>query len=394
MPTCPSAQERVTSQGFARRRGFGRVDEQACRWSGAPGRVEVSETADSVDLAPGPSRRSPPAYAALDLGTNNCRLLVATPAGRGFRIVEAFSRIVRLGEGLSLTGRLDEVAMTRTLAALQVCADKIARRGVRRVRAVATQACRQAANGPDFIAEVERQTGLKLEIIPPREEAQLSVLGCLNLIDPHASAALVADVGGGSTELSWVDLRDGALRRSSGRPAPHRLPIRAWLSVPVGVVTLAERFPERRPADPAWFRAMVDHMRAEIAAFRHAEHLRPVFQSGRAHLVGTSGAVTSLAGLHLGLKRYDRTRVDGLWLAHGDCAAVAERLLALEPEERAAEPCVGPERADLVLAGAAILQAIQEVWPCQRVRVADRGLREGILLSIMAEGASRASARA
>ena len=344
----------------------------------------MSEAAASPHSSARPARRDAPCYAALDLGTNNCRLLIATPSGRGFRIVEAFSRIVRLGEGLSRTGRLDEAAMERTLSALQACAEKIARRGVTRVRSVATQACRQAANGASFIAEVRRRTGLTLEVIAPREEARLSVLGCLNLIDHDASAALVADVGGGSTELSWVDLRDGVLRRQGGRPVPDRLPIRAWLSVPVGVVTLAERFPETDPPTPEWFRAMVEHMKGHIAAFSHAEHLRPVFASGRAHLIGTSGAITSLAGLHLGLTRYDRARVDGLWLRRQDCVAAADRLMGLAPEARAAEPCIGPDRADLVLAGAAILQAVQELWPCERVRVADRGLREGILLSMMA----------
>ena len=336
-----------------------------------------------------PPRRHAPRFAALDLGTNNCRLLIATPAGWGFRIVEAFSRIVRLGEGLSISGRLDEAAMARTLDALQVCSERIARRGVVRLRAVATQACRQAANGDAFIAEVARRTGLKLEIITPREEAQLSVVGCLNLIDHSAAAALVVDVGGGSTELSWVDLRDGGLQRLGGRIVPERLPIRAWLSVPVGVVTLAERFPETAPASDAWFRTMVEHMKGHILRFRHAEHLRPVFASGRAHLIGTSGAITSLAGMHLGLARYDRSRVDGLWLTHSDCSSAAEQLMGLAPQARAAQPCIGPDRADLVLAGAAILQAVQEVWPCQRVRVADRGLREGILLSLVSDQALR-----
>ncbi len=333
-----------------------------------------------------PSGREPPCYAALDLGTNNCRLLIATPAGRGFRIVEAFSRIVRLGQGLSQTGRLDEAAMQRTLAALKICSEKIVRRGASTVRAVATQACRQADNGEFFIADVKRHTGLELSIITPREEARLSVMGCLNLIDHSAAAALVVDVGGGSTELSWVDLRDGALRRQGDRVRPDRLPIRAWLSVPVGVVTLAERYPETRPASEAWFRQMVDAMKAHISDFRVADHMRPIFTAGRGHLIGTSGAITSLAGMHLGLKRYDRARVDGLWLSHGDCVAAAGRLMQLEPAARAAEPCIGPDRADLVLAGAAILQAVQELWPCERVRVADRGLREGILLSLMAAG--------
>ncbi len=345
----------------------------------------MSETAASQRVPGRPARDGASCYAALDLGTNNCRLLIATPSGAGFRIVEAFSRIVRLGEGLSLTGRLDDGAVQRALAALQLCSEKIARRSVTKVRAVATQACRQADNGVEFIAQVQARTGLSLEVIAPREEARLSVIGCLNLIDHSFGAALVVDVGGGSTELSWVDLRDGTLRRQGARLAPDRLPIRAWLSIPVGVVTLAERFPEATPPSQAWFRAMVEHMKAHITAFRHAEHLRSVFAAGRGHLIGTSGAITSLAGIHLGLKRYDRARVDGLWLSHADCTAAAERLIHLTPSVRAAEPCIGPDRADLVLAGAAILQAVQEVWPCQRVRVADRGLREGILLSLMAE---------
>ncbi|MGC1301770.1 MAG: Ppx/GppA phosphatase family protein [Caulobacteraceae bacterium] len=340
-----------------------------------------------------PRHGEPDCFAALDLGTNNCRLLIATPAGRGFRIVEAFSRIVRLGEGLSRTGRLDEAAMQRAHAALQICADKLKRRNVRRIRAVATQACRAAENGGEFISEVERRTGLKLQVISPREEARLSVAGCVNLLDRKAAAALVVDVGGGSTELSWVDLRGGALGRPDARVELHRLPIRAWLSTPIGVVTLAERFPEPEVPTADWFRAMVDHMKAEIEGFTHAEPMRAVFASGRGHLVGTSGAITSLAGLHLGLKRYDRSQVDGLWLRHADCTAAAERLMRLGPKARAAEPCIGPDRADLVLAGAAILQAVQELWPCERVRVADRGLREGILLSLMGSGSGSGSRR-
>jgi exopolyphosphatase/guanosine-5'-triphosphate,3'-diphosphate pyrophosphatase len=323
-------------------------------------------------------------FAALDLGTNNCRLLVAAPARDGFRVVDAYSRIVRLGEGLSQTGRLQPAAMDRALAALSVCAERIRRRGAPKLRAIATQACRSAENGPEFLDRVARETGLRLQIITPREEARLSVAGCVNLLDRETHAALVLDVGGGSTELSWVDL---APRPGEGRASqPLRIPpIRAWLSVPIGVVTLAERFPEQRPGQQDWFRAMVEAVKAPITAFRHADSIREVFEDGRAHLIGTSGAITSLAGLHLGLDRYDRSRVDGLWLTRADCEATAERLLTLEPHDRAAQPCIGPDRADLVLAGAAILQAVQEIWPCSRVRVADRGLREGILLSLMAE---------
>ncbi len=334
--------------------------------------------------APGRPQSIAPNYAALDLGTNNCRLLIATPAQNGFRIVDAYSRIVRLGEGLTHSGRLSEEAMHRAMGALRICADKIRRRGAVKVKAIATQACRGAENGAEFIAEVEKTTGLKLEIITPHEEAHLSVAGCLNLLDLETDAALVLDVGGGSTEISWVDLRGSSLN-AQGRYAPGKLPIKAWISVPIGVVTLAERFPEVEGHGEACFRAMVEAVKAPIAEFVEAECLRPAFEAGRAHLVGTSGAITSLAGLHLNLRRYDRARVDGLWMTRQECETVADRLARQTARERAAEPCIGPDRSDLVLAGAAILQAVQELWPCERVRVADRGLREGLLMSLMAE---------
>ncbi|CAN5381440.1 Ppx/GppA phosphatase family protein [soil metagenome] len=337
----------------------------------------------------GSGRRRPPGeqscYAALDLGTNNCRLLVATPSPRGFRVVEAYSRIVRLGEGLSQSGRLSDEAMDRSMAALKVCAEKIRRRKVLRVKAVATQACRGATNGPDFVRRVAEETGLRLEIITPKEEAQLSVAGCMSLFDRDAEAALVVDVGGGSTELSWVDLKGGGLDAKPRQFAAWRLPIKAWLSIPIGVVTLAERFPEGERVEEGWFRAMVDEVKGRIEVFPHAEPMRALFESGRAHMVGTSGAITSLAGLHLGLPRYDRNVVDGLWMHRRECEAAADRLLTLTAKERALEPCIGADRADLVLAGAAILQAVQELWPCSRVRVADRGLREGLLMSLMSD---------
>jgi exopolyphosphatase/guanosine-5'-triphosphate,3'-diphosphate pyrophosphatase len=271
--------------------------------------------------------------------------------------------------------------MDRALGALKVAAEKVRRRRVVRLRAIATQACRMAENGQAFVDRVFAETGLRLQIISPQEEARLSVQGCLNLLDRSRDAALVVDVGGGSTELSWVDLR--------GAPPTGVPPIKAWLSVPIGVVTLAERYPEGDGDTEAWFRKMVDTVKAEIAAFRRADPMRDVFDADRAHLVGTSGAITSLAGLHLELARYDRSRVDGIWMSREQCDAAAGRLLALNPRQRAEQPCIGPDRADLVLAGAAILQAVQELWPCSRVRVADRGLREGILLSLMSERGGR-----
>jgi exopolyphosphatase/guanosine-5'-triphosphate,3'-diphosphate pyrophosphatase len=336
--------------------------------TGPPARAGETERPPKADRGP--------YYAALDLGTNNCRMLIAAPTERGFRIIEAFSRIVRLGEGLTLSGRLQPEAMERAVKALKVCAERIEKRNVLRVRAVTTQACRSAENGAEFIARVEAETGLKLTVISASEEARLSVAGCANLIDREVSAALVLDVGGGSTELSWVQAREGG----DGR---RRTEVAAWMSVPMGVVSLAERFPEPETGHDAWFGAMVERVRAEIEPFRGADSFRPRFETGEAHMVGTSGAITSLAGLHLNLPRYERSKVDGLWLTRGDCEAAARRLMEMGPAGRAAEPCIGRDRADLVLAGAAILQAVQEVWPCERVRVADRGLREGILLDLM-----------
>jgi len=324
-----------------------------------------------------------PLYGALDLGTNNCRLLIARPARDGFRVVDSFSRIVRLGEGLSRTGRLDPAAMERAYDALAICAERVARKGVNggRLSAVATQACRQADNGGEFVERVRSGTGLNLRVIDPAEEASLAVEGCRNLFDPQADAVLVIDVGGGSTELSWLRRGDRGLETAG------------WISAPLGVVSLAERHPEPDGSPESWYEAMVADVTAAIAAGAVDEEVRRAFEEDRGHIVGTSGAITSLAGIHLNLARYQRDKVDGLWMTRGDCEAAARKLKALGPSGRAAEPCIGPDRADLVLAGAAILEAVQRAWPCTRVRVADRGLREGLLLQRMREDRPRRGRR-
>ncbi len=344
-----------------------------------PRRPDGQRARGGAPAGSGASGREAPLYGALDLGTNNCRLLIARPARDGFRVVDSFSRIVRLGEGLSRTGRLDDAAMDRAYEALMLCGERIVRRGVEpdRLTAVATQACRQADNGLAFVERVRAGTGLRLRVIDPVEEARLSVEGCLNLFDPAAEAVLVVDVGGGSTELSWLR------RGGSG------FVCEGWMSAPIGVVTLAERHPEPSDGGPAvhaaWYEAMIADMSAALVAAPVDAALRESFAAGRAHLVGTSGAITSLAGIHLGLRRYQRNLVDGLWMTRADCEAAADRLKALGPDGRAAESCIGPDRADLVLAGAAIMAAVQRAWPSERVRVADRGLREGLLLRRMRE---------
>jgi len=312
-------------------------------------------------------------YAALDLGTNNCRLLVARGAGRGFRVIDAFSRIVRLGEGLAATGVLSEPAMTRTIEALKVCAGKVIHRRVTRARYVATEACRRAGNCAEFITRVRERTGIDIEIIPSAEEARLVVAGCAPLLDRSVPHAVVFDIGGGSTELVWLGVpRDP-------RAAPRVID---FLSLPHGVVTLTDRYGGRE-VSRATYDAMVTEMRDALAPFEEHHRIAARIARGGVQMLGSSGTVTTLAGIHLELPRYNRARVDGTVLSF-DCArAVSERLMGLDYEARAAHPCIGNERADLVLAGCAILEAICQLWPVGRLRVADRGIREGILMGLL-----------
>jgi exopolyphosphatase/guanosine-5'-triphosphate,3'-diphosphate pyrophosphatase len=305
--------------------------------------------------------------AALDLGTNNCRLLVATPHADGFEVIDSFSRIVRLGEGLAARGWLSERAMARTIAALRVCARIIARHGVKEARCVATEACRRAANGPEFLARVRRATGIELEVLDHEQEALLALLGCLPLIERGGGPALLVDIGGGSTEILWLD--DGG--PMAGSPATA--------SLPIGVVALSEAFTSE--PDPSTFERMVRHVRAAIGDGVRAIPL--AWQGPPLQLVGTSGTITTLAAVHLDLRRYDRRRIDGLALDLGAIGRVSEQLRGMTNAARAAHPCIGPGRADLVVAGCAILEAVLRTWPASVLRVADRGLREGILHGLM-----------
>lgn len=335
-------------------------------------------------------------YGALDLGTNNCRLLLARPSRRGFRVVDAFSRIIRLGEGVSQTGRLSDAAMRRTIDALKVCATKLARNEVARARCVATEACRIASNGRDFLKRVEGEVGLRLEVLDRETEASLAVSGCASLIDYRADYVLVFDIGGGSSELIWLDLTkraNGGAGPEGGRRSGVKPHMKAWTSLPVGVVTLAEKFGGHHVTSES-FEQMVAYVSDLIKPWESLHRFSELTSGGNVHLLGTSGTVTTVAGIHLGLKRYDRARVDGCWLQIEEIQRVTYALLARSYEERVAEPCIGHERADLVLAGCAILEAILRMWPAERLRVADRGLREGILATLMGEdGVYRAGRR-
>ena len=326
-------------------------------------------------LRPAPASRQ--SYAAIDLGTNNCRLLIARPSGENFAVIDAFSRVVRLGEGLAQTGRLSQAAMDRALGALTVCADKLRRRNVHLARSVATEACRQAANGDEFIERVKRETGIALDVITAREEARLAVLGCHILLEPGNGPAMIFDIGGGSTELVLIESTDTVPR------------ILDWQSVPWGVVSLTETFgPESddRTGRQARYAGMRDRVAQSFADFADRVVAAGVLsgQVATLRLLGTSGTVTTLASLHLDLPQYDRRAVDGLIVPADAMRAISLELAAMSMAERQQVPCIGRERADLVVAGCAILEAILDLWPADRLGVADRGIREGILRSLIA----------
>ena len=314
-------------------------------------------------------------YAALDLGTNNCRLLIARPGREGFRIIDAFSRIVRLGEGLSQSGELAESAIGRTLSALAVCRDKLEQRGVNRARLIATEACRSARNGEAFLNRVREEIGINLEIIDRRTEAHLAAAGCAALADPQAQSILLFDIGGGSTEVVWL-----ARQPAGAQLQTVESRVKTWTSLHLGVVSLSERFGGRH-VDARIFEAMVNYVSAELDVF--TEQAAEQDRCDRFHLLGTSGTVTTLAGVHLGLLRYDRRAVDGLWMSNDEVSDAMDLLRDMTYEERAANGCIGYERADLVLAGCAIFEAIRRCFPSDRIRIADRGLREGILMQLM-----------
>ncbi len=331
-----------------------------------------------------------PVFAALDLGTNNCRLLVARPSGRSFRVIDAFSRVVRLGDRLATTGELAHTAMDRTVEALQVCATKLRRRGVTGFRGVATEACRRARNGGAFVARVAAETGLALEIIEAREEAMLALTGCAPLLDTTVPYALLFDIGGGSTEVTFLR-HDTQCDDGEGRG--NGWAIVDSVSLGLGVVVLAERLGHDTVAADA-YETQVEETAAKLAAFEAAHDIGAKLALGKVQMLGTSGTVTTLSGIHMNLPRYERALVDGSWLELTAIQGICASLRLLDRAGRAANPCIGFERTDLVLAGCAILEGILRVWPVPRLRVADRGLREGILTTLMDEdGLYRAPGR-
>ena len=334
-----------------------------------------------IEPQTGTRRFGAEAFAALDLGTNNCRMLVGAPAGDGFRVLDSFSRIVRLGEGLHSTGRLSQVAMERAMAALRACTARLARRPLRGVRAIATEACRRAANGPEFLRQVREETGLPIDIISSREEVELALESCAPLLAGGARRVLLFDIGGGSTELAWVRVDH------ANRPA-----LIGYASLPVGVVSLAERFGESGFSAEG-FEAMVDDTAARLAPFESVHCIGHEIRDGGVQLLGTSGTVTTLAGVALDLPRYSRPLVDGTVLTRDAAARALAHLRDMGRAGLEQHPCVGPERVEFVLPGCAVFSAINRLWPATQVVVADRGLREGMLLRMIRADRGRAGGR-
>jgi exopolyphosphatase/guanosine-5'-triphosphate,3'-diphosphate pyrophosphatase len=324
-------------------------------------------------------RQKAPLYAAVDLGTNNCRLLIAARKRDSFTVIDSHSQMARLGEGLEATGRMSDASIERAMDALHKIAGKLKAKKVGHVRCIATEACRRAENGADFIKRVRDETGLTFKIIGPEEEARLALIGCHNLIAPETSNVLVIDIGGGSTELSLVDaepVQEGGLKGLLEKP-----PIMAWRSLPIGVVTLTEAFAHLPETEV--YVAMRDHALKLVNKWKRANQIRGLFNDGKAHVIGTSGTVTCLTGVHLGLTKYRRDDVDGQWISQVDMMNTIQRLIDAGPDGRPKFPTIGEDRAALMLAGCAIVEATWSLAPGGRMRVADRGLREGLLLSMM-----------
>lgn len=346
---------------------------------------EGSVVEPSASPLPGPGTL----YAALDLGTNSCRMLIARPKGSQFQVVDSFSKTVQLGVGLEASGKLGRASMGRTIQALRICQKKIEKHGVTRMRLVATEACRRARNAREFIRQVKRETGLSVEIIPPEEEARMAVISCAPLVSPRTEQLLVVDIGGGSTELVWIDLSGvvpgdrprAIMRLHTGFRAQAADGARVvdWISVPLGVATLKDQFGDVDD-DAARFALMSWFFEENLARFSpyNADNPREGFQ-----IIGTSGTITTVAASFLGLKRYDRAKVDGLRMTSDQIDTVIRDYLTLGPEGRRSDPRIGRDRHALIMSGAAILQALMRIWPTDRLSVADRGLREGLLYAQM-----------
>jgi exopolyphosphatase/guanosine-5'-triphosphate,3'-diphosphate pyrophosphatase len=334
---------------------------------------------------------SQPIYAALDLGTNNCRLLIAAQRHSSteefaLNVIDSYSRIVRLGEGVSETGRFSEEAIDRTIEALRQCKRKLEKHSIQAARFIATEACRQASNTPQFLMRVERETGLKIEVISAADEANLAFRGCVSLVKPQPSRALMLDIGGGSTEFMWVEVDDR-------HKAPSTLPVVShkvldWFSMPHGVMNLSEKFGGAQFAE-VYFEEMVDYLEQQLLKFRRYEEIAEAVKDNQVQLFSTSGTVTTLAAIYLGLPRYERSKIDGITIEVSQLQQAISSILDMRASERFHHPCIGSDRSDYIISGCAIFEALCRLCPVKHITIADRGVREGIIFSLVADEAEQ-----
>ena len=330
-----------------------------------------------------------PAYAALDLGTNNCRLLIASQReGEGnefaLNVVDSYSRIVRLGEGVSESGRLSEEAMERTIEALRQCAKKLAKHSIKAGRFIATEACRQAANTPQFLMRVKKETGIDIEVISAADEANLAFRGCVSLVKPKPARALMLDIGGGSTEFMWVEVDENHTLTSNSSVVSHK--VLDWFSMPQGVMNLSEKFGGAQFAE-VYFEEMVDYLEQQLLKFRRCEEISEAVARNDVQLFSTSGTVTTLAAIYLGLPRYERSKIDGITIETEQLREAIALILDMRASERFHHPCIGSDRSDYIISGCAIFEALSRLCPVEHITIADRGVREGIIFSLMSEHA-------
>lgn len=324
-------------------------------------------------------------FAALDLGTNNCRLLIAKPVfqqtsqHKTLKVIDSYSRIVRLGEGLTDSGELSKEAMDRTMKALKSCEAKLGRYHISKKRFVATEACRRATNGEMFMQRIADELGLAIDIISNEEEARLAFLGCSSLLARETRWALAFDIGGGSTEFMWVKI-DPEKPLDSHR----RHLIQDWLSLPYGVMNMSEQFGGAAFTE-MYFEEIVEKICSLMRPMDESNLISQKIWREKVQMLSTSGTVTTLAAVHLDLPKYDRTKVDGLKLSIAEIRAATQKLMKMSPTERANHPCIGSARTDYILSGCAIFEAIVRTFPIDQITIADRGVREGIIVSLMRE---------
>lgn len=310
-------------------------------------------------------------YAAIDLGTTCCRLVIASPTPTSFRVIETFSKITRLGEGIINENELSQKAIKRTIAALKICSGVIAEyQPITKCRFVATAACRRAKNYDEFINRVKKETGLDIEIISTQEEARLAVVGCVPLLNRNITRGLIFDIGGGSTEISLARVT------SSGK-----IFIEGYVSLPYGVVTISEAFPKDDMTSLA-YDTIIERTHNLLKEFDEKFNITEGIKNNEIQTIGTSGTATVLGAIHLNLTRYNRSAVDGISISRQDMYRAINKIKSIGDEGRKKHPCIG-QKADLTIAGCAIIEALSRFWPIMEITIADRGIREGMLLDMM-----------